>query len=233
MTSPQTDPDNHDLDLKSIQRSLLTSARAAGVKAVTSGKWLTEWVVENAPRIPVRDAVALSRHHNGLTGDALAAALIDNAGRLSATVGGTIGALAGASTMTPPGWLTLPVELAVETGAVAVIELKLTAELHEVYGHGFQGRPKDRGLLILKAWADRRGLSPSTISTTRLSTRAVREEVVRQVRRRLMRRAARNITSLIPLFVGAAAGAYANRKATRELGEAVAADLRSLSPTRP
>ena len=219
----------NDLDLKQLQRSLLDSARAAGGKAVASGKWLSEWVVDNAPRIPVRDAQALSDHHDGLTGDALAAALIDTAGRTSGTIGGAVGALVGLETMIPPGWLTLPVELAVETGAVAVIELKLVAELHEVYGMGFQGRPRDKGILIVKAWAERRGITPASIARDRLklSTRAIREEAVRHVRRRLMRRATRNLTSFIPLFVGAAAGAYANRKATREVGEVVARDLRA------
>lgn len=224
--SPVRD-ESGDLDLKSLQYTLLQSARKAGTRAVASGKWLSEWVVDNAPRIPVRDAATLSQHHDGLTGDALAKALIDAAGRVSGTVGGTVGALAGMSTMFPPGWLTLPVELAVETGAVAVIELKLTAELHEVYGYGITGTPKDRGLLIVKAWADRRGITPASVAKNRLSTRAVRDEVIRQVRRRLVRRLGRNLSSVIPLFVGAAAGAYANRKATRDVGDAIADDLRN------
>lgn len=219
-----------DLDVKQLQKTLLHSARGAGAKAVASGKWLSEWVVDNAPRIPVRDAATLSAHHGGLTGDALAQDVIDAAGKLSMTIGGAVGALAGLETLVPPGWLTLPVELAVETGAVAVVELKLVAELHEVYGLGFEGRPRDKGLLIVKAWAERRGITPSSLATDRLklSSRTVREEVVRQVRRRLVRRATRNLTSFIPLFVGAAAGAYANRKATREVGQAVMEDLRSI-----
>lgn len=218
-----------DLDLKQLQKSLLDSARGAGGKAVASGKWLSEWVVDNAPRIPVRDGATLSAHHNGLVGDALARELIDVAGKTSMTIGGAVGALVGLETMIPPTWLTLPVELAVETGAVAVIELKLVAELHEVYGMGFEGRPRDKGLMIVKAWAERRGITPSGMAKDKLklSSRALREEVIRQVRRRLVRRATRNLTSFIPLFVGAAAGAYANRKATREVGQAVMDDLRT------
>ena len=221
-----------DLDLKQLQRTLLESARGAGGKAVASGKWLSEWVVDNAPRIPVRDAATLTQHHGGLTGDALARALIDAAGKTSATIGGAVGALVGLETLVPPSWLTLPVELAVETGAVAVVELKLVAELHEVYGMGFQGRPRDKGLLIVKAWAERRGITPASIARDRmkLSTRAIRDEAIRQVRRRLLRRAGRSLTSFIPMFVGAAAGAYANRKATRDVGQAVMADLRAHAP---
>jgi hypothetical protein len=219
MASSGIDP---KLDLKDLQRSLTTSARQAGAKAVTSGKWLAEWVVDNAPRIPVRDGATLSRHHDGLTGDALAAALIDAAAKSSALVGATVGALAGVEELAPPAWVTLPFELVAETAAVAVVELKLVAELHEVYGHAIQGRTREKGLLIVQAWAERRGINPAA----GLSTRAVRDEVVRQARRALVRRAGRNVSSMIPLFIGAVAGAAANRRATRQVGEAVAADLR-------
>jgi hypothetical protein len=138
-------------------------------------------------------------------------------------VGAAVGALAGVEELAPPAWVALPFELVVETAAVAVIELKLVAELHEAYGHAIPGRGRDKGLLVVKAWADRRGI---TATGPGLSTRAVRDEVVRQVRRRLVRRAGRNLSSMIPLFVGAVAGAVANRRATRSVGEAVAADLR-------
>ncbi|MDQ1438717.1 MAG: hypothetical protein QOK43_2346 [Acidimicrobiaceae bacterium] len=218
-----------DLDIKQLQKTLSDSARAAGAKAVASGKWLTEWVVDNAPRIPVRDAATLSSHHDGLTGDALGQALIQAASRTTAAVGAAVGALAGVEELAPPAWLAIPFELVVETAAVAVVELKLVAELHEVYGHGIQGRARDKGLLIVQAWAERRGITPATAATDggKLSTKAVREEVVRMARRRLVRRAGRNLSSLVPMFVGALAGAEANRRATRSVGQAVAADLRA------
>jgi len=223
---PSSDLDR-DLNLRELQRSLASSAKKAGRQAVASGRWLAEWVVDNAPRIPVRDAAALSRHHEGLTGDALAASLIEAASRTSAAVGAAVGALAGIEELAPPAWLTLPFELLAETAAVAVVELKLVAELHEVYGRAPQGRARDRGLLIVQAWAEQRGIRPSNINNAGLSTRAIRDEVVRQARRRLVRRAGRNVSSMIPLFVGAVAGAAANRKATRQVGEAVARDLRA------
>ena len=47
---------------------LAGSARRAGRKAVVSGRWLGDTVVELAPRIPVRDLPTLSEHHDGLTG---------------------------------------------------------------------------------------------------------------------------------------------------------------------
>lgn len=220
------DPDPSLLNVKELQRSLLTSARAAGVQAVTSGKWLTEWVVDNAPRIPVRDAATLRQHHGDVVGDELATALIENASKGTAAVGAAVGAMAGAHQFAPPTWVALPFELVVETAAVAVIELKLTAELHEVYGQGIEGRARDRGLLIVKAWAERRGITPTNLNSGGISTKAVRDEVIRQARRRLIRRAGRNLTSMVPLFVGAAAGAIANRRATREFGKTMANDLR-------
>jgi hypothetical protein len=57
--------------------------------------------------------------------------------------------------------------------------------------------------------------------------RTARNELIRLIRRRLTRRMGRNLASLAPLFIGAAAGAYVNRSATRQLGEAVARDLAS------
>jgi hypothetical protein len=173
----------------------------------------------------VRDAATLQRHHDGLTGEALAQALTTNASRTTAAVGAAVGALAGVETLAPPAWLTLPFELVVETAAVAVIELKLVAELHEAWGRPVPGGAKDRGLLIVKAWAERRGITPTSLDAGKLSTRAVRDEVVRLARRRLVRRAGRNISSLIPMFVGAVAGAAANKRATRQLGEEVSRDL--------
>jgi hypothetical protein len=226
------DHGDQELDLNKLQRTLVTSAKAAGAKAVTSGKWLTEWVVDNAPRIPVRDAATLSQHHQGLTGDALADALIQAASRTTAAVGGTVGALAGIEELVPPAWLTLPVELAVETAAVAVVELKLVAELHEVYGRSPRTAAgtttKDRALLIVKAWAERRGITPASLTSSGggITTRAVRDEVIRLTRRRLLRRAGRNLSSLVPLFVGVVVGAEANRRATKSIGDAIAADLR-------
>jgi hypothetical protein len=229
------DPPDHaealdPADLKGLMRSARGSAKAAGAKAVASGKWLSEWVVDNAPRIPVRDAATLSRHHDGRTGDELAASLISAASKASGAIGAAVGALAGVEELAPPAWIALPIELVMETAAVAVVELKLVAELHEVYGRAIGGRGRDKGLLIVKAWADRRGISATNLDNAGITTKAIRDEVVRQARKRLVRRAGRNLSSMVPLFVGAVAGAAANRKATREVGEALAKDLRQAAP---
>ncbi|HZQ26679.1 MAG TPA: hypothetical protein VFA94_03170 [Acidimicrobiales bacterium] len=221
--------------LKPLAVSMAKSAKKAGARAVASGRWLGEWVVDNAPRIPVRDAATLSRHHEGKTGDALAAALILAASRTSAGVGAATGALAAAEELMPPAWLALPLEVVVETGVVAAIELKLVAELHEVYGRRVPGSGTDRGMLLVRSWAERRGLAAGAAGAAGGAgndvavTRAVRDEVVRLASRRLVRRMGRNVTSLAPMLLGAVAGATMNRRATRSLGEVMARDLRDQS----
>ncbi|MBA3653826.1 MAG: hypothetical protein H0W70_06485 [Actinobacteria bacterium] len=207
------------------------SARAAGAGAVASGRWLAETMIDVAPRIPVRDRATLELHHEGLTGAALGDELVKVAARTSAGVGAAAGALASAEELAPPAWLALPLELVVETLAVAAIEMKLVAELHEVYGEPITGSPSDRALAVVKAWAERRGVTPAAIAkgagVADTLGRGARNEVVRIVRRRLIRRMGRNLSTLAPLFIGAFAGAEVNRRATRGLGDAISRDLRA------
>jgi hypothetical protein len=215
--------------LKALARTLSSSARAAGAGAVASGRWLTDWFIENAPRIPVRDRATLEAHHDGKRGADLAAELVTAASRSSAAVGAAAGALMTAGELAPPAWVTLPIELIVETVAVAAIELKLVAELHEAYGAPVPGGLADRSLALLQAWAERRGVTPATLAKRGglgdALGRGARDQIVRLVRRRLAGRVGRNLTSLAPLFLGAIAGAELNRRATRSLGEAVVRDL--------
>jgi hypothetical protein len=174
--------------------------------------------MELASHVPVRDLPTLADHHRGLTGQALAEDLITNAARASAACGAAAGALAGAEELAPPAWIALPAELVAETLGVVAIEFKLVAELHEAFGHPIAGAPSDRAFAIARAWAEQRGIT----SATRRSTRNL---IVRRVRRRLVRRLGRNLSSWIPLFIGAAAGAVVNQRATRALGESIAKDL--------
>ena len=215
--------------LARITRSLAESARGAGARAVASGRWLAEVVIDAAPRIPVRDLETLRAHHGGLSGAALAGELIRTASRTSAGVGAAAGALMSAEELAPPAWLALPLELMVETLAVAAVEMKLVAELHEVYGRPVPGGATDRAASIVRAWAERRGVTPDLLAhpgaVSDVLGRGTRNELVRIVRRRLLQRAGRNLSSLAPMFVGAVAGAEVNRRATRSLGEAVVRDL--------
>jgi hypothetical protein len=215
--------------LARLTKGLAESARFAGARAVASGRWLAEVVVDNAPRIPVRDLETLRLHHGGVSGAALAGELIRTASRTSATVGAAAGALMSAEELAPPAWVALPLELMVETLAVAAVEMKLVAELHEVYGRPVPGATSERAAAIVRAWAERRGVTADLLTrpgaVSDVLGRGTRNELIRIVRRRLLQRAGRNLSSLAPMLIGAVAGAEVNRRATRNLGEAVVRDL--------
>src|ERR1017187_4224813 len=89
----------------------------------------------------------------GLTPEELAAALIQG----SARAAGAVGAAAGAAMVLPLP--TAPVEVAIETLALVGIEIKLVAELHEVYGQRAPGSPTERMLSYVAAWSHRRGVA--------------------------------------------------------------------------
>ncbi len=195
---------------------------------MASGRWLAEWLVDNAPRIPVRDRATLEAHY-AKQGPELADEVIRAASRSSAAVGASVGVLVGAKELAPPAWLTIPMELLSETMAVAVIELKLVAELHGIFERPMPMAPAQRNLALVMAWAERRGVGPATLAqrggmADALGRRA-RAEAIRVVRRRLAGRLGRNLSSLAPLLAGALAGAEVNRRATRSLGHALARDL--------
>lgn len=211
-----------------LARALTASARKARGAALANGRWLAEWLVDNAPRIPVRDRATLEAQY-AKRGPELAAEVIRGASRSSAAMGSSAGALVSAEEFAPPGWLAIPGELVAETVAVAVIELKLVAELHEVYGRQVPASPAQRNIALVTAWAERRGVSPATLASRGALAdalgRSARREAVRLVRRRLAGRMGRNLSTLAPLLVGAVAGAEVNRRATRALGQALARDL--------
>jgi hypothetical protein len=221
-----------DLSSTAIARAgeaLIHSARAAGAGAVASGRWLAVTVAELAPRIQVRSYDTLVAHHGGLTGSALADELVRRAAHTSAAVGAAIGGVMGAQEMVPPTWMTLPVELVVETLAVTAVEMKLIAELHEAFGLPLAGTPAQRGSAVVRSWADRRGVTAASLvaggGLAEIVGRHSRDQLIRVVRQRVVRRMGRNMTTLAPFLIGAAAGAAINRRATRQLGEAIVHDL--------
>ena len=210
-------------------RLAVDSMREAGTRAVASGRWMAEALMDAAPRVPVRDLTLLREQHGDLAPPDLAEALVRNAARLTAGMGAAAGALVAAEEFSPPTWLTIPVELIVETLAVAAVEMKLIAELHEVYGRPVPGRGHDRGLLLARAWAEGRGVTAAALVTptglSALLSVGARRQAVKLVRRRLVRRTARSLTALAPLLAGAVAGAEVNRRGTRALAGAVVRDL--------
>ena len=173
-----------------------------------------------APRLPVRDYEKLRAQFPGRSPEELADALILGSARASAAVG----AAAGVAMVLPLP--TAPVEVAVETLALVGIEIKLVAELHEIYGMRAPGSAAERMLAYVEAWAHRRGvvIAPAGLVI------AVGSPLRRRLQRRLIARAGRSALSLGPLLTGAAAGAVLNRHETRRLGSDVRHDLRRRSP---
>lgn len=196
-------------------------AHVTGRGVSAGGRWLSSQVLAMAPRLPVRDLATLRAQFPGRSPDELAGALIAGASRASAAVGVAVGA-----------WAVLPflpaagVEIATETLSVVGIEIKLVAELHEIYGLAVPGSVVDRMTAYVGAWAQRRGvaLAPGGLVI------AAGSPLARQLRRRLAARAGRSVFSLGPLLTGAAAGGLINRRETRKLGRMLGADLRRRSP---
>jgi hypothetical protein len=186
------------------------------------GRRLHDAVVEIAPHLPVRDRVTLRAHHGDLSDDELARALIATATRVTGGIGAAGGLLSTIEMAAPPALLTAPVQVAAETLAVVAVELKLVAELHEIYGRAPVGTPGARAAAYLGSWARRRGLDPfGGGGLGEVVSGAAR----RELRQRLLRRAGRNVTTVLPFLAGAVAGAALNQRETRRLGERVAADL--------
>ena len=214
-----------------VAKLAASSLRTAGAKSVASGRWLAEALLDAVPHIPVRDATSLSATYGGRTGDALAEELIRAASRTTAGFGAVAGAMAGVEELAPPTWMAIPAELIVETLAVVAVEMKLVAELQEVYGMPVTGSALERSTAVILAWAEGRGVTPSALvqsgGLAHAFGRTTRRELSKVLQRRLARRMLRNTAALAPLMAGAVAGAELNRRATRALGDKVARDLSS------
>jgi hypothetical protein len=194
------------------------AARRGGRSTRLGLSSLAERLIEAVPRIPVRDLETLRGQFPGLGPEEIADRLISGAVKGTATVGAGIGAVA----MLPTP-LAMPAELATETVAVALVEYKLIAELHEVYGLRAPGAVRQRATVYLAEWSERRGIEatkPSSVNAV-LGIRMKRE-----LRQRLVRRSMRNLPTLTPFMAGAAIGAVLNRRDTRKLAERVRGDLR-------
>jgi hypothetical protein len=180
---------------------------------------VAELVGELSEDVPVRDQETLRAQFPDHSPEELADALIRGASRAAASVGAAVGA---AMVLPLPA---APVEVAVETLAVVGIEIKLVAELHEVYGMRAPGSAAERMMAYVGAWAHRRGVAlvPGGLALS------VGSPLRRLLQRRLIARAGRSVASLGPLLTGAAAGALLNQRETRRLGADVRDDLRRRS----
>ena len=204
-------------------RRLGRGVRRAGRRSRLGSRWLSDQVLAAAPRLPIRNQETLRAQFPGKSPEQVADALIDGASRATAAVGATVGAWS-----VFPVLPAFPVEVATETLAVVSIEIKMVAELHEVYGMRAPGATVDRMTAYVSAWAHRRGVS-LTAAPAGLVV-AAGSPLRRLLQRRLAARATRTAFSLGPLLTGAVAGAVVNRFHTHRLGVDVRNDLRERSP---
>jgi hypothetical protein len=200
------------------------SAKEAGTQAVTSGRWITEVLLDVAGHLNVRDVETLRAHYHGKDGPELAEALVRNASRMSAAVGAATGAIVAASQLSLAAWATLPIELLAETLIVVSVELKLVSELSAIARQPFTGGITERASAAARVWADNQGQRPGrrTRGDLGMLGRQARIQLTSQMQKLLMRRAGRNIWSLLPFLIGAVAGGELNRRATLQLGDRVA-----------
>ncbi len=221
LTQPKVrDEQESGRTLGALAGALRRGSTGASRGARGGGRWLADQVLAMAPRIPVRDLSTLRAQYPGASPEELADALVDGAVRAA----GAVGAAAGATAVlpTPPA---LPFQIAAETLAVVAIEVKLIAELHEVYGLRAGGGVVDRMTAYVVAWTDKRGVTASPAGLTAVLGAPLK----RRLRRALLLRSGRSVASLGPLLTGAVAGAVVNRHGARRLAEHVRADLRSRS----
>ncbi|ANH93916.1 hypothetical protein A8713_24370 [Streptomyces sp. SAT1] len=194
--------------------------RKSGSRARAALSHLADRIIALAPRVPVRDLDTLRRQFPGLGPEELADKLVVGAAHATSTVGAGIGAAA--MLPVPPA---MPTELAAEITGVAAIELKLIAELHEVYGVRPPGGLAVRSTAYLSSWSGERGIDvtkPSTLDS------ALGGQMKRQLRQQIMKRMVRDLPNLMPFLVGAAVGAVINRRDTKRLAALVRADLRKI-----
>jgi hypothetical protein len=213
-----------------LARSLATGAKKARVTGAGRGRWLADVFLNITPRIPIRDLHTLSEHHHGMTGEELADDLVRTAQKATMTVGALGGALAAAEFAAPPLLLSAPAQLVAETLVVAAIEVKLLAELHEVYGVRVDGTGGQRAVAFTAAWARQRGIDPLAPTSVSLALGAATKTALRN---RLMRTLGRHLTTFGPFLTGAVAGGALNRMATKKIGQAIRADLRGKLPPPP
>ncbi|MER5309454.1 hypothetical protein ABT034_16885 [Streptomyces sp. NPDC002773] len=204
--------------IDAVRRGVVQGVKRGGDSARAGIGHLADRLIDLAPRIPVRDLATLRKQFPGLGPEQLADKLVAGAANASSTVGAGVGAAA--MLPVPPA---MPAELAAEITAVAAVELKLIAELHEVYGVRPPGRLSQRSAAYLTSWAEERGIDPTKPTTVNA---ALGGQLKRELRQQIMKRMVRNLPMLTPFMVGAAVGAVMNRRDTKKLAEHIRKDLR-------
>ncbi|MEZ0107645.1 hypothetical protein ABH920_001637 [Catenulispora sp. EB89] len=202
--------------VKSTALNVRGDKSAARQAMILTGQKLLDEVLAVAPKLPVRSQETLREQYPGLAPDEVAAQLIRTASRATAATGATVGVWA-----VLPFIPAFPVEVAAETVAVVAIEVKLVAELHELYGLGVPGTSVSRMTAYVVAWGERR----SAVLVPGGFVLAIGSPLRKRLSRRLAARTGRSALSLGPLLTGAAAGALFNRRETKRVGQAVLDDI--------
>ena len=212
---------------RSVSHGARSGARAVSAGARSGAHTVVERVHDIAPRIPIRELEALQRHHDGRQGEDLADALVEAAARTTSTFGaaGGVAAVRLALRRNP---MVLAVQMLAEPLAVAATEIKLLAELHEVYDVQVTGSGADRARYFAKAWATARGVNPLDPQGTRS---ALGEVVKGNLGQTFAARIGSRFVRTGPFMAGAAAGGLVNGRSTRELADAVRAELRGRGGT--
>ncbi|AJF67720.1 hypothetical protein [Streptomyces vietnamensis] len=213
------DSDRIDAVRRGVTQGVRQGVKRGGDSAKAGLGYLADRLIDLAPRIPVRDLATLRKQFPGLGPEELADKLVAGAANASSTVGAGVGAAA--MLPTPPA---MPAELAAEITGVAAVELKLIAELHEVYGLRPPGRITQRSTAYLTSWAEERGIDPTRPTTVNA---ALGGQLKRELRQQIMKRMVRNLPNLMPFMVGAAVGAVMNRRDTKKLAAHIRKDLRA------
>jgi len=201
-----------------------TTLRSADNASRSGSKFFGDLARDIAPRIPVRDLETLKAHHHGLEGEALADALVETAATAAGALGAA-GGIAAARTALRRNPVTLAAQVLAEPLAVAAIEIKLLAELHEVYDVQVPGSGTVRARHFAAAWASARGINPLDPTAAPAS---LGSGLKGQLGGRIATRLGSRFVRTGPLLAGAAAGGLVNGKGTRDFAAATRVELRRL-----
>lgn len=197
------------------------TGRLAGQLA-RGGRPVLDLVVDLVQDLPARDEAALRSAFPGQSPAEVAAALTRTAVRVTAAVGAAGGGLAAAEWVALPALAAVPAQVVAETVVVALVELRLVAEIHAAYGVVPAGSAAQRGTAYLQSWARRRGIDATQLASLPTALGVAGRKEVGQ---RLARRFLRNSGTVAPMLIGAAVGAELNRRETSRLGKALIEDL--------
>jgi hypothetical protein len=201
-------------------------AKQFGNSAVGRGRILAELLIDAVPHVPIRDRETLVAHYGGKTGEELADALVANAKRTTTVIGIAGGAVAAAEWAAIPLLLAIPLEVVVETMAVALVEVKLVGELHAAYNLEVPGTATQRAIAFAGSWSNKRGIDPLRPWTIPNVLGIAGRQTLGK---RMIARFARNLGTVIPFMVGAGIGAVVNRGETDRMARELRVDLRRLA----